>query len=87
MNERVVLKVLLVDDEVLIRLMVSDMLEDLGHVVVAEAGELDQSLILARSADFDFAILDVNLNGARIDPVAEAIGARRIPFILATIAE
>ena len=84
MNERVVLKVLLVDDEVLIRLMVSDMLEDLGHVVVAEAGELDQSLILARSADFDFAILDVNLNGARIDPVAEAIGARRIPFILAT---
>ena len=78
------LRVLLVDDEVLIRMMVSDMLEDLGHAIVAEAGELDQSLILARLADFDLAILDVNLNGLMIDPVAEAIIARRIPFILAT---
>ena len=84
MNKSTTLRVLLVDDEVLIRVMVSDMLEDLGHAVVAEAGELDQSLMLARSADFDLAILDVNLNGARIDPVAEAIIARRIPFILAT---
>jgi CheY-like chemotaxis protein len=84
MNERVVFRVLLIDDEVLIRMMVSDMLEDLGHVVVAEAGELDRSLILARSADFDLAILDVNLNGIMIDPVADAIIARRIPFIFAT---
>jgi CheY-like chemotaxis protein len=84
MVESAAFRVLLVDDEALIRLMVSDMLEDLGHVVVAEAGELDQSLILARSADFDLAILDVNLNGVRIDLVAEAILARRIPFILAT---
>jgi CheY-like chemotaxis protein len=84
MNERAALRVLLVDDEVLIRMMVSDMLGDLGHVVIAEHGELDQSLLLARSADFDLAILDVNLNGTRIDPVAEAIIARRIPLILAT---
>jgi CheY-like chemotaxis protein len=84
MNKSATLRVLLVEDEVLIRVMVSDMLEDLGHAVVAEAGELDRSLMLARSADFDLAILDVNLNGARIDPVAEAIIARRIPFILAT---
>jgi CheY-like chemotaxis protein len=83
-NERAVLRVFLVDDEVLIRMMVSDMLEDLGHVVVAEAGELNQSLRLARSADYDIAVLDVNLNGKMIDPVAEAISARRIPFILAT---
>jgi CheY-like chemotaxis protein len=76
--------VLLVDDEVLTRMMVSDMLNDPGHAVVAEAGELDQCLILARSADFELAILDVNLNGVRIDLVAEAILARRIPFILAS---
>ena len=84
MKGRAAFRVLLVDDEVLIRMMVSDMLNDLGHAVVAEAGELDQSLTLARSADFDLAILDVNLNGVLIDPVAEAIIARRIPFILAT---
>jgi CheY-like chemotaxis protein len=84
MKERAAFRVLLVDDEVLIRMMVSDMLNDLGHAVVAEAGELDQSLTLARSSDFDLAILDVNLNGMMIDPVAEAISARRIPFILAT---
>ena len=84
MDQSAALRVLLVDDEVLIRMMVSDMLDDLGHAVVAEAGELEQSLVLARSADFDLAILDVNLNGLRIDPVAEAIIARRIPFILAT---
>jgi CheY-like chemotaxis protein len=84
MVESAALRVLLVDDEVLIRMMVSDMLEDLGHVVIAEAGELDQSLMLARSADFDLAILDVNLNGVRIDPIADAILARQIPLVLAT---
>jgi CheY-like chemotaxis protein len=78
------LRILLVDDEGLIRVMVADMLDELGHSVVAEAGELNPALTLARSADFDLAILDFNLNGKRIDPVAEAIIARRMPVISAT---
>lgn len=51
---------------------------------MAEAGELGHALSLARSADFDLAILDFNLNGQKIDPVAEAIIARQMPFIFAT---
>ena len=83
-DESSALRILLVDDEALIRMMVADMLEELGHSVAAEAGELDHALTLARSADLDLAILDFNLSGDTIDPVAEAIIARQIPFIFAT---
>jgi hypothetical protein len=54
------LRVFLVEDEAMIRMMVADMLEELGHIAAAEAGRLDQALQLARSTDFDVAILDVN---------------------------
>jgi CheY-like chemotaxis protein len=76
--------VFLVEDEVLIRMMVSDMLEELGHRVTAEAGDVGEAIALATSADFDLAILDVNLNGAKISPVADLIKARHRPIIFAT---
>ena len=76
--------VFLVEDEVMIRMMVADMLEELGYRVAAEAGEIDEALKLAQSADFDLAILDVNVNGKVISPVAELIKARNRPFIFAT---
>ena len=76
--------VFLVEDEVMIRMMVTDMLVDLGHSIAAEAGEIDEALRLAESADFDLAILDVNVNGKVISPVAEVIEARNRPFIFAT---
>ena len=44
--------VLLVEDETLIRMMIAGMIEELGHTVVAEAGNMTQALILARTADF-----------------------------------
>jgi CheY-like chemotaxis protein len=78
------LRVLLVEDEAMIRMMVVDMIEELGHRVAAEAGRLDKALELARSSEFDVAILDLNLNGEVIVPVAEAIQARGIPIIFAT---
>ena|ERR1700761_8895218 len=78
------LRVLLVEDEAMIRMMVVDMLQELGHAIAAEAGSLDQALDRAQSADFDLAILDVNLNGKVIWPVAEVVAARGIPFIFAT---
>jgi CheY-like chemotaxis protein len=43
--------------------MVADMLEELGQCVAAQAGEINQALALARSEEFDLAILDVNLPG------------------------
>jgi CheY-like chemotaxis protein len=76
--------VFLVEDEVMIRMMVADMLEELGYRVVAEAGEINEAIRLAQSADYDFAILDVNVNGRVISPVADLIRARKRPFIFAT---
>jgi CheY-like chemotaxis protein len=76
--------VFLVEDEVMIRMMVADMLEELGYRIAAEAGEITEAIKLAQAADFDFAILDVNVNGKVISPVADLIKARNRPFIFAT---
>ena len=76
--------VFLVEDEVMIRMMVADMLEELGYSVAAEAGEINEAIRLAQSTEFDLAILDVNVNGKVISPVAELIKARNRPFIFAT---
>jgi len=76
--------VFLVEDEVMIRMMVADMLEELGYSVAAEAGEINEAIRLAQSAQFDLAILDVNVNGKVISPVAELIDSRNIPFVFAT---
>ena len=76
--------VFLVEDEVMIRMMVADMLEELGYSIAAEAGEISEAIRLAQSTDFDLAILDVNVNGKVISPVADLIKARNRPFIFAT---
>jgi CheY-like chemotaxis protein len=76
--------VFLVEDEVMIRMMVADMLEELGYSIAAEAGEISEAIRLVQSTEFDLAILDVNVNGKVISPVADLIKARNRPFIFAT---
>jgi CheY-like chemotaxis protein len=76
--------VFLVEDEVMIRMMVADMLEELGYTVAAEAGEIGEAMRLAETTFFDLAILDVNVNGKVISPVADLLKARNCPFIFAT---
>lgn len=76
--------VFLVEDEAMIRMMVADMLEDLGYGVAAEAGDIAEATKIAQTQAFDIAILDVNVNGRVISPVAELIQARNIPFVFAT---
>ena len=76
--------VFLVEDEVMIRMMVADMLEELGYRVAAECGDIAEAIKLAQHAEFDIAILDVNVNGKVISPVAELIRVRNRPFIFAT---
>ena len=76
--------VFLVEDEVMIRMMVADMLDELGYNVAAEAGDIDEAVRLVQSTDFDIAILDVNVNGNVISPVAEAVSLRGLPFVFAT---
>jgi CheY-like chemotaxis protein len=76
--------VFLVEDEAMIRMMVADMLLELGYSVAAEAGDINEAIKLASSTEFDIAILDVNVNGKVISPVAELIRTRNRPFIFAT---
>lgn len=77
-------RLLLVEDEIMIRMLLEDMLTDLGHQVKAVAGGLDDALTLARNTDCDGAILDVNLNGAEVYAVADILMERGIPFAFAT---
>jgi CheY-like chemotaxis protein len=77
-------RILVVEDELMIRMLLQDMLEDLGCTVAGEAARIDEAEELARQADFDVAILDVNLNGQPISPVVEILIDRGLPFIFAT---
>lgn len=80
------LRLLIVEDEAMVAMMVEDMLADLGCVVVDVAGTLARGLALVadRALALDGAILDVNLGGDKVYPVAAALTARGIPFIFAT---
>lgn len=74
-------RVLVVEDEPMIRLLLDDMLSDLGYSMAAEAGRLDEALAAANAGEFDLAILDVNLNGEPVTPVVEVLVRRGVPFV------
>ena len=78
------LRILVVEDEMLVAMNIEDMLLDLGHEVAGLASRLEPALSLAREADFDLAMLDVNLAGEPSFPVAEILVERGIPFLFAT---
>jgi CheY-like chemotaxis protein len=77
-------RVLVVEDEIMIRMLLEDMLDDLGYEVAGAAGSLEEALALARESEIDVAILDVNLNGNPVYPVAAALAGRNVPFIFST---
>jgi CheY-like chemotaxis protein len=77
-------RVLVVEDEMLIGMLLEDMLSDIGHVVVAVVSRVDEALAAVQREDFDLAILDVHLNGESVFPVAKALVDRGILFIFAT---
>jgi CheY-like chemotaxis protein len=77
-------RVLVVEDEALIAMLIEDYLLDLGCTVAATAARLDDGLEKATGAAIDLAVLDINLAGALSYPIAEALRARGIPFIFAT---
>ena len=74
-------KVLIVEDEMMIMLMIEDMLTDYGCESFASAATSSQALKYLAEQPFDAAIVDINLNGIRSDEVAEALVAKKIPFI------
>ena len=78
------LRILIVEDEAAISLLLEDMLLDFGCEVVGPAGRLAAALDLAATESFDLAILDVNVAGEPIYPVAEALQERKVPFVFST---
>ena len=77
-------RVLVVEDEMLVLIMIEDMLADLGCKSVASAATVDKAIVLINAQVFDIALLDMNLNGTDSHPVAEALSARGVPFIYST---
>ncbi len=77
-------RILVVENELMIRMLLQDMLDELGYTIAAEAAYIDEALDAARNGDFDVAILDVDLDGHTISPVADALVARGTPFVFAT---
>ena len=74
-------RILVVEDEYLIRMLLEDMLTDLGYEIAGAVGTIAEASELAAKADFNIAILDVNLDGQEIYPVAHILAKRGVPFV------
>lgn len=77
-------RVLVVEDDSLVAMMVEDMLADIGCGTVTVADSLAAALSEATTGSFDFAVLDVNIAGEEVFPVADALKARGVPFAFAS---
>jgi len=77
-------RILVVEYEPMIRMLLEDMLGELGYTVAAEAAHIEEALEATKNADFDLAILDADLNGQPASPVADALVTRGTPFVFAT---
>jgi CheY-like chemotaxis protein len=77
-------RVLVVEDEWLVAMLLEDMLAELGHVVVGPVATLDDALTAVQQDGFDLALLDMNLNGQSATSVADRLADRGIPFACTT---
>jgi CheY-like chemotaxis protein len=78
------IKVLVVEDEGLVAMMIESALETLGCHLVSSVARVAPALEIAGTAEIDVAVLDVNVNGQPIFPVAEVLRERGIPFLFST---
>ncbi len=77
-------RVLVVEDEVLISMLLTDMLEQLDCETVGPAATIDEAWSLVEAARFDIAVLDIHVDGASIFEVADRVRARGIPLVIAS---
>jgi PAS domain S-box-containing protein len=77
-------RLLLVEDEALTGMMMSDMLTELGFHVVGPFGRVADAIAAVGNEDIHGAVLDVNLDGEMVYPVADAVAARGVPFVFVT---
>jgi CheY-like chemotaxis protein len=75
------LRALVVEDEGTVALLIESMPEELGCKVAASVPTVPKALIASDAQSFDFAVLDVNLNGQLVFPVAEVLRNRQVPFV------
>lgn len=78
------LRVLVVEDEALVALQLEDMLADLGCAIIGPASRVCQALNLLSGQRVDAAVLDLNVAGELVYPVADALASRTLPYIFAT---
>jgi PAS domain S-box-containing protein len=77
-------RVLLVEDEILVAMMMRDILTELGFSVVGPFSRLSEAMVAVVHDDIDAGIIDINLGGEFVYPVAEVLIARKIPFVFVT---
>ncbi len=78
------LQILLVEDEFLVALEVEAALERMGCSIVGPFARLAKALQAAQSEQLDGAVLDINLNGEMVYPLAELLAGQRVPFVFIT---
>jgi CheY-like chemotaxis protein len=77
-------KILVLDDEALIAMEVEAILEDAGYALAGPAADVPEALALLQDGPIDGAILDLEVDGQRSDPVADKLADLAIPFIYLT---
>jgi len=77
-------RVLVVEDEYFVAVLIEEILESAGCVVMGPIPRLSEALDAVGHDDYDAAVLDVNLAGERINPVADALSERHVPFLFVT---
>ena len=77
-------RVLLVEDEPLVSILIQDMLDELGYEVVRAGSDVEAAAAAARSENIQLAVLDLAIEDGSTFPVAEVLRERRVPFIFAT---
>ena len=77
-------RVLIVEDEPLIAMMLEDFLDSLGHGITGTCETVQDAMAKVEEGGFDVAIIDVHLKGEHVWPVADRLTEKGIPFIVAT---
>jgi CheY-like chemotaxis protein len=77
-------RILVVEDEIFVVWMLEEILSGLGYKIVGPAARVNEALALIEAESIDAALLDLNLNGEKSYPVADALIARGVPFFFST---
>lgn len=78
-------RILVIEDESLVAMLLETVLEDLGCTPVGPAASVEEGLRLIEAEQaLDAALLDVNVAGRQVFPAAEALKARGVPFVFST---